>query len=293
MHGKGMNSSLFDFTGFAARTDLEKEGWKVLFSSLQGEQAEFLKHQDKFRSKEYKWPRDSLHTWSRLWEYPYVYLHLQKIQDQRPSEKLRILDFGSGVTFFPFSVARLGCNVTCADIDPVVAVDIPVAAKLVQPTLGNVNVALIQIGRIPVESESQDVVYCISVLEHIPNFEPVIDEISRVLKPDGQLILTVDIDLRGNVELGVNEFERLQAKLDEYFMKNHHERPVHPCNLLTTANSPYHIKSKSPIFAVKQLVKSAMRGQILSGDPRVGVFLTVHATICHKKGYRSNERAVK
>lgn len=277
-----MSLGLFDFTGFAARTDLDENGWKVSFDRLEQEQTEFLKYEHNFRSKEYKWPRDPLHTWSRLWEYPYVYNHLQKIQDKRPGGKLQILDFGSGVTFFPFAVAKLGCDVTCADIDPVVAVDIPVAAKLMQPTLGSVNVALIQNGHIPVESESQDVVYCISVLEHIPNFESVIDEISRVLKPGGQLILTVDIDLRGNFELGVNEFERLQAKLDESFMKKYHERPVHPCNFLTTANSPYHIKSRSPFFPVKQFLKGVIRGQIINGDPRVGVFLTVHATICHK-----------
>lgn len=277
-----MIPDLFDFTGFSARTDLEENDWKVCFDVLEQEQAEFLKYEHNFRSKEYRWPRDPLHAWSRLWEYPYVYHHLQKIQGRKSVEKLQILDFGSGVTFFPFAVAKLGCNVTCADIDPVVAVDIPVAAKLIQPTLGNVNVALIQNGRIPVESESQDVVYCISVLEHIPNFESVIDEIARVLKPDGQLILTVDIDLRGNFELGVDEFERLQAKLDKYFMKKHPERPVHPCNLLTTANSPYHIKSEAPFFPVKQFIKGVMRGEIINGDPRVGVFLTVHASICHK-----------
>ncbi len=279
-----MNSSLFDFTGFAGRTDLEKEEWRVLFSSLQGEQAEFLKHQDKFRSKEYKWPRDPLHTWSRLWEYPYAYHHIiQKTQAQRPGEKLQILDFGSGVTFFPFAVARLGCDVTCADIDPVCAVDIPEAEKWVEHASGSVEVALIKNGCIPIESESQDVIYCISVLEHIPNFESVIDEIFRVLKPNGQLILTVDIDLRGNCELSVNQFWRLQAKLDEHFVKYLPERPVHPCNLLTTANSLYHMKSRSLLFPIKQVIRCALRGSLVFGDPRVGVLLGVYSTALAKR----------
>jgi len=283
MHGKGMNSSLFDFTGFAARTDLEKEGWKVLFSSLQGEQAEFLKHQDKFRSKEYKWPRDPLHTWSRLWEYPYVHHHIQKTQAQRPSEKLQILDFGSGVTFFPFAAARLGCDVTCADIDPVCAADIPEAAKWVEHASGSVNVALIKNGRIPVESESQDVVYCISVLEHISDFESVIDEMARVLKPHGQIILTVDIDLRGNYEMGVNAFEYLQTKLDEHFIRNLPERPVHPCNLLTTANSPYHMKRWSPFLALRRFVGGCLRGKIVMVGPLDLLYLAVYSDVRIKR----------
>lgn len=278
-----MSLSLFDFTGFAARTDLENEDWRVLFDSLEREQSDFSKCQDEFRSKEYKWPRDPLHTWSRLWEYPYVYHHIQKTKGQPFSEKLKVLDFGSGVTFFPFSLAQLGCDVTCGDIDPVCAVDIPRAAIRVKPAPGSVDVALIVDGRIPVESESQDVVYCISVLEHISKFEEVIEEMARVLKPEGRLILTVDIDLRGNFELGINEFERLQVRLDEQFIKELPERPVHPSNLLTTSNSMFHMKNKSPLFPLKQLMKSAMMGKLLIGDPRVGVFLGIYSTVLRKR----------
>ena len=278
-----MTPILFDFTGFAAKTDLEKEDWKTLFNKLEKEQADFLQYQDKFRSKEYKWPRDPLHTWSRLWEYPYVYHNIQKIQQQKLAEKLQILDFGSGVTFFPFAVAQLNCDVICADIDPIVAVDIPKAVQWLQSESGSVKTALIDNGHIPVESESQDVVYCISVLEHIPNFELVIDEIVRVLKPGGQLILTVDIDLRGNFDLGIAEFERLQTKLDENFIKKFSERPIHPCNFLTTVNSRYDIKSKSLLFPIKQLIKGALHGNWVSGDLRVGVLLGVYATVLVKQ----------
>lgn len=52
--------------------------------------------------------------------------------------------------------------------------------------------------------------------------------------------------------MGIAEFERLLTKLHEHFIKNLPERSAHLRNLLTTASSPYHIKSKSPIFAVKQ-----------------------------------------
>jgi SAM-dependent methyltransferase len=187
-----MSFTLFDFTGFAARTDIEENDWKEAFDRLEQEQSEFLQYESKFRSKEYRWPRDPLHSWSRLWEYPYVYHHINRIHTERPGRKLELIDFGSGVTFFPFALSKLDCNVTCVDIDPIVAVDIPRAAEVLKPALGHVKVALIKNGCIPVESKSQDVVYGISVLAHIKKFEWVIDEILRVLKPDGQLILTVD-----------------------------------------------------------------------------------------------------
>lgn len=289
-----MTRALLDFTGFAARSDLEKEEWRSLFSRLESAQFAFLKHQDRFRSKEYRWPKDPLHTWSRLWEYPYVFHHIQKAQEQksreqRAGERLRILDFGSGVTFFPFAVATLGCDVVCADIDPVVAVDIPEAVKRVQHTPGIVDVALIEDARIPIESESQNVVYCISVLEHISAFESAIEEMARVLEPGGNLILTVDIDLQGNCELGVNEFLRLQTTLDEYFMKKLPERPVHPSNLLTTVNSHYQMKSWSPISEIKRLIKGALRGKWAHGGPRVGFFLTVYAAVYQKLRYPRND----
>lgn len=274
-----MSACLFNFTGFAVKTDLERPEWRRVFDNLESKQNEFLKHQDEFRSKAYAWPRDPLHTWSRLWEYPYVYSHIQKIQEQRLGEKLRILDYGSGVTFFPFAIAQLGCDVICADIDPIVAVDIPEAAKRVQHTPGSVDVAVIENGRIPLDSETQDVVYCISVLEHIPNFGAVIDEMARVLRPGGHLILTVDIDLRGNYDLGINEFTSLQFKLEKYFVKKLAERPVHPSNLLTTDNSHYHMEKWSYLFAFKQFVKGLLCGKLVIVNQPASLYLTVYSGV--------------
>lgn len=277
------NLSLFDFSGFAARTDVEKEDWKVLFDNLEKKQIDFLKYESEFRSVDYKWPRDPLHTWSRLWEYPYVYHHIKRIRDQKNGKKLQITDFGSGVTFFPFAVAQLGCDVICTDIDPVVALDIPVAAKFIQFAPGSVVGTLIENGQIPVESESQDIVYCVSVIEHIPNFASVIDEMVRVLKPDGQLILTVDIDLQGNFELGIDEFEHLQNLLDVHFTKELSERTAHPSNMLTTMNSPYCMRKWSLYYALERFLKGCLRGKLILLGPTDLLFLAVYAGIFSKR----------
>ena len=278
-----IDSSLLDFSGFAAVTDFEKNDWKILFDKLEYKQQEFIRYENQIRSDLYKWPRDPLHTWSRLWEYPYVYYHIQQAQKQRSDKKLHVLDFGSGVTFFPFAIAELGCHVNCADIDPICAIDIPKAVMTIHHAPGSVKASLIEAGKIPIDSESQDIVYCISVIEHIPDFESVVDEMARVLKHGGFLILTVDIDLRGDFELSVEQYERLLIKLEQHFTKGFPERPVHPRNLLTTANSPYPMKNRSLLSSAKQLIKNSLTGHLLNGDPRVGVLLGIYSAIYKKK----------
>ena len=54
LKGESMSLGLFDFTGFAARTDLDENDFKVSFDRLEQEQSEFLKYEHNFRSKDYQ-----------------------------------------------------------------------------------------------------------------------------------------------------------------------------------------------------------------------------------------------
>jgi ubiquinone/menaquinone biosynthesis C-methylase UbiE len=112
---------------------------------------------------------------------------------------------GSGVTFFPFSVAKLGYQVTCVDIDPIVDVDIARAARIVDQSPGEVDCRQCDSSHLPFADEEADVVYCISVLEHVSDFENTIDEVFRVLKIGGLFILTMDLDSSGYLDIGVNQ----------------------------------------------------------------------------------------
>ncbi len=56
----------FKRSGIAALSDLQNKEWEELFYFLEKKQAEFLEKEGEFRSAEYKWPRDPLHTWSRV-----------------------------------------------------------------------------------------------------------------------------------------------------------------------------------------------------------------------------------
>ena len=74
------------------------------------------KHQSYLARYARKWVLDPLHQWSRQWEYPFVFNALKKANVE---DGARILDAGSGISFFPFLIAQqLRATVTCCDVDP-------------------------------------------------------------------------------------------------------------------------------------------------------------------------------
>lgn len=249
----------FERSGLASLSDLETREWKQLFSQLEGEQGEFLAKASQFRSPEYKWPGDPLHTWSRVWEYPYTYHHLQTWRRRQPGDKLpHVVDLGSGVTFFPFSVARLGCRVTCTDTDPVAGTDLQRAAGCVPHKPGAVQFRLCG-ETLPFETGEVDAIFCVSVLEHIPSREKTISEMARILKPGGLLVLTMDLDLRGDSEIGAKPYRSLIQVLETHFAYRHPDRTVHPADILTSGAGPYPVAPRGGLrFAVREAVRRAL-----------------------------------
>ena len=256
-------NSPFDLSGLAALSVFKTQAWKDLFSILEREQAVFIKESTRFRSVDYKWPRDPLHTWSRCWEYPYVYHHILKWMESRaglPTPK--IVDVGSGVTFFPFKVARLGCDVSCTDVDIVCEKELESVSKVFPSVPGHLDFRLADGDKLPYADAEIDAVYCISVLEHIPRFELAIEEMSRILKPGGALFLTIDIDLRGDCEIGAERYKSLKEAIDKHFDYIAPVRTVHPSDLLTSANGPYHVHEPDGVrrlwFLLKQEIKQLL-----------------------------------
>ncbi len=233
---------IFERSGLAALGDLNNPQWQEIFAKLETVQQAFLDKEPKFRSPKYKWPRDPLYDWSRVWEYPYAYYHLAAYQQTMPqNSKPIIADVGSGVTFFPFAIARIGCQVICTDIDPICEKDLLRARNSIPHSPGTVDFRLIEDTSIPFVDAECDAVYCISVLEHIPDFEKTVTEMSRILKPGGLCLITCDINLKteDGLQLDVLQYERLMAVIDKYFIPRWHDRTIHPADLLTTKRSPY------------------------------------------------------
>jgi SAM-dependent methyltransferase len=114
---------------------------------------------------------------------------------------------------------------------------------------------------LPFFSGEVDAVYCISVVEHSPDFDILLNEIHRILKPGGIFLLTFDLDLRGDHEIGPLKYRRLKDTIKELFSTREHEMTIHPVDLLTSSNSSYPIPVQSFHLAVE--------GQILTRDDKV------------------------
>ena len=255
----------FESTSLATLSDLTSDRWKVLFALLERQQNDFLAHEPQFRSPSYRWPRDALHNWSRIWEYPFAYHNIEKWRQSSSGAGAPIVvDLGSGVTFFPYSVARLGCAVVCTDIDPICEIDYARANSAIPASPGSVAFRLATAGTLPFADGEADLVYCVSVIEHIPRFEDTIDEVLRILRPGGLFILTIDLDLRGDQQIGVDEFYRLHAALDAGFVAAAPSRIAHHADVLTSENGPIRAglqRSRIPLFLVKQWLVKPLLGR--------------------------------
>jgi len=224
---------VFDRSGLACLSDLETSEWRELFTLLEKEQAVFLEKETHFRSPEYKWPRDALHTWSRIWEYPYCYYHLKIWRGGLGDPRYPVVaDVGSGVTFFPFCIAQMGCHVICTDIDPVCSVDLHRATEHVTQAPGEVEFRLAEEFQIPLASGEADAAYCISLFEHVSNYEIIIREIARILKPGGLFVVTMDLALEGSIGLDMKEYKAIASFLGKYFEFKFPETTAHPSDLL-------------------------------------------------------------
>jgi SAM-dependent methyltransferase len=228
----------FNRSGLASLDDLSTTQWHSLFPHLESIQNEFIAAQP--HTSDYPWTRDPLHNCIRAWEYPFVYHHLRSHRcSESTRSSPRIVDLGSGATFFPFAVAQLGCSVVAVDADTRAKASVDRAIGAVSTGAGTVTSLLSDARSITLESESVDAVFCISVLEHIPDFQAVIAEVGRILRNRGLFVLTFDVDLRGNFQLGPASYTRLIDTLDASFSLVYPEKVVHPLRVLTTDNSIY------------------------------------------------------
>lgn len=106
-----------------------------------------------------------------------------------------VLDAGSGITPFGHALARMGFDVCACDYDRPLMEDL--AAARMEDIYGSVvRYEWQDLTALRFADDSFDVITCISVLEHIqaPSDQMALRELTRVLKPGGQLIVTVDYE---------------------------------------------------------------------------------------------------
>ena len=164
------------------------------------------------------WAKDTFRLWSRRWEYPFVAQRLIEFAERQPDGgPFRVLDAGSGVTYFPYylcaEVPRT--QVTCFDSNPSYH---PMFAAVNAATPG-ASVKFVEglLQNLPMGDDSFDAVCCISVLEHTGNYDEILDEFARVLRPGGLLVLTFDLSLDGKFELSREDAARLLRTIARKF----------------------------------------------------------------------------
>ena len=275
---------MFDRSGLAALSDLRAPGYDVLFAQLEGVQREFLETAPQFRDPRYAWDTDTLHNWSRAWEYAYILHHLSTVtlslSKRHDNAAPTGIDFGSGSTFFPFAVARLGVNLVCFDNDPVVVGDLQTATQKLSTGSGTIEVRHSS-EKLPAEDASADFGYSVSVLEHMPNPVPIVAEIARVLKPGAHFVLTMDLDVEGSSGVSPQHYDGLRKQLESAFDWVYPDRVNHPLDVLTSKNSPWPRPGENKVPGLLFRDKTG-RLRPLIGGPNPGV-LTVYGCVLRRK----------
>ena len=162
-----------------------------------------------------KWVKDPFLQWSRSWEYVYV---LQRLQHwlKRHSGTSDVVDAGSGFTFFPYYLQQIQpiAKVRCFDADITVGKAMARAGRVIAT---RPDFYLENLEQLKQETESIDVVYSISVIEHTQHPRQVIDEIHRILKPGGLFLCTFDISFEEQSPMHVRHVEELITRVLELF----------------------------------------------------------------------------
>jgi SAM-dependent methyltransferase len=204
-------------SGVPRISDLDALLGDPYYAQITGYSREFLaRHGEALKGYGRLWGQDPFGLWSRRWEYPYAAQKTIEYGKAHPGP-LKIIDAGSGVTFFPYFVCDHlpAAQVTCIDSNP----SYPPMFEAINRSTPNSRVSFSSgaLQRLDLPDASLDVICCISVLEHTDNYGEIVREFARVLKRGGMLVLTFDLSLDGKFELRKEVAADLLANVSEYF----------------------------------------------------------------------------
>jgi SAM-dependent methyltransferase len=211
-------------TGIPLLTELDAHLKSDIYQRHVRFNREFLRANDAAMEQYGKlWSKDTLRLWSRRWECPFTaertieFAKEEQAKSGADGAPFRVLDAGSGVTYFPYYLCQQipRCEVTCFDSNPTYHPMFEAVNKVTP----NAKVKFVEgmLQKMPFADGSFDAVCCISVLEHTSNYSEIVDEFRRVLRPGGLLVLTFDLSLDGKFELPRERAEALLKELQAKF----------------------------------------------------------------------------
>ena len=204
-------------SGVPLIADLDQLKSDPYYTEITGYSRDFLaKHSDALAGYGRLWGQDPFMLWSRRWEYPYVAQKAIEYGKSHPGP-LRMIDAGSGVTFFPYFVCDHlpEAQFICIDSNP----SYPPMFEAINKATPNSRVRFTNgmLQKLDMPDSSVDVICCISVLEHTDNYGEIVREFARVLKRGGLLVLTFDLSLDGKFELRREVAQDLLNHVSEFF----------------------------------------------------------------------------
>lgn len=127
-----------------------------------------------------------------LWSAPFGNLLLKHIDLQH---HLTVLDIGSGTGFPLFELAqRLGDTCKCYGLDPWTNANNRAKKKIINYGVSNVEVIKASADRIPFDDASVDLIVSNLGINNFDNPDNVFNECKRVLKKNGKLALTTNLN---------------------------------------------------------------------------------------------------
>ncbi len=120
-------------------------------------------------------------SWNNRYERPYMLSHLQDMDGKN------VLDLGSGSGFYTEYALKNGANVTAIDISRTLADRL--AQRNSSPGLRVICADMLE-AIVGLERDSFDVVVCSLVIHYIRDWDPLLLELYRVMKPGARLLIS-------------------------------------------------------------------------------------------------------
>jgi len=126
-------------------------------------------------------------NWSKIWEYPRIWFDGLDKTDWRGKH---LIDVGSERSPWPWFIASLGAKVTIIEASAEWVAHWEILREQLKL---DVDWKITESCELPVESTSIDCVTSFSVLEHQSDKQLAVDEVVRVLKPEGIFGISFDV----------------------------------------------------------------------------------------------------
>ena len=151
---------------------------------------------------------------------------VEQISTNLPAQdSISILDVGGGTGTLASKLRAKNNNVTIVDTSK------EMLSRAKEKEIPEENLVVGDAADLPFENDQFDVVLCSDALHHFPSREKSLEEMARVLKPEGELLI-FDFDPRSLVTKIIKITERFLGEPTEFYSPQELEKLLHSKGLV-------------------------------------------------------------